>query len=203
MGLNGPPGNRPNERIGGFTMNAQAKQSAITTTVEGNVLTLTFSNGKALTLNAGEIQTFVPGDLSAEVMASAMLHGLKQKLVDAAAISRDPSNGRAATIETKYNAVKEVFDRLIAGQWNKQREGGTATGGLLLAALIRAYPAKTEEQLRAFLSGKTDAEKAALRKNPKIAAIIEEIKAERGAEPSAVGDDLLAELEADGEGDGE
>ncbi len=172
-------------------MNANAKQSAISTAVEGGVLSLTFSNGEVLTLNTD--------NLSGEIQHAAMMHGLKQKLVDAAAISRDPSNGRAATIETKYNAVKEVFDRLLAGQWNKQREGGIATGGLLFAALVRMYPAKSEEQLRSFLAGKSDAEKAALRKNPKVAALIEEIKAERGAEPGVAGEDLLAELEGEGD----
>lgn len=152
-------------------------------------LRLAFANGQALEITAGQ--------LSADIRAYGLIHGLKQKLVDAAAISRDPETGRAATIETKYAAVREVYDRLLAGEWNKRREGGAgASGGLLFKALCRMYSAKTPEDIKAFLESKSDAEKAQLRKNPKVAAVIEEIRAE-SAKPgdAAVSDDLLAGLE--------
>lgn len=174
-------------------MNAPIKKpAAVETTIDGDVLTLTFANGEILALDAGK--------LSIEIRTAAVLHGLKQKLVDAAAISRDPLTGRAATVETKYHAVKEVFDRITApdGTWNKTREGGGAAGGLLLQALVRMYSGRqTVEQLRAFLAGKSEAEKAALRKNSRIAAIIEEIKAERGGADGVDVDELLAELEGE------
>ena len=172
-------------------MNAPIKKpAAVETTVDGKVLTLTFANGETLSVDYTT--------LNVDIAHAALLHGLKQKLVDAAAISRDPLTGRAATIETKYHAVKEVFDRITApdGTWNKTREGGGAAGGLLLQALIRMYDGRqTVEQLRTFLAGKSDAEKAALRKNSRIAAIIEEIKAERGNVDGVDVDEMLAELE--------
>ena len=63
---------------------------------------------------------------------------------------------------------------------------------------------RTEDSIREFLATKSDKEKAALRKNPRVAAIIEEIKAERaangedGEEPGA---DLLDELDGLDDGD--
>ena len=154
-----------------------------------NVLRLTFLNGETLSIDANA--------LSPEIRAHALLHGLKQKLVDAAAISRDPANGRAATVETKFLAVKEVYDRLLAGNWNKPREGaGGGVGGLLFQALVRMYAGrKTAEDIKTYLDGKTDAEKAALRKNPRVAEIIAAIKAENAKPGDVGGDDLLAELD--------
>lgn len=153
-------------------------------------LRLKFSNGAELVLD--------PAMLTEEIRTKAMLHGLKQKLVDAAAISRDPDTGREATIDTKFHAVAEVYERLVnKGEWNKNREGAVGAGGLLFKALCRRYPAKSAEQLRAWLDGKDDKAKAALRKNPEIAKIIEEIRAEKG--DTGTGADLLAELEGDDE----
>lgn len=155
--------------------------------VSSGVLELYFNSGVILTLDTIA--------LSPEVRQHALLHGLKQKLVDAAAISRNPETGRAASIEDKYQAVKTVYDRLLTGQWNAIREGG-ATGGLLLQALIRMYDGRrTAEDVKNFLADKTDAEKAALRKNPRVAQIIEEIRAEQGKTANIDTDELLGELE--------
>jgi len=124
------------------------------------------------------------------------MHGLKQKLVDAAAISRNPETGRAASVEDKYQAVKTVYDRLLAGQWNAPREGGGTTGGLLLQALCRLLAGrKTVEELKAFLADRSDAEKAALRKNPRVARIILDIRAEQDKAAGIDTDAMLDELE--------
>ena len=169
-------------------MNDTKRNATITATIINNTLALTFANGETLTMR---------GDaLTSDVQQYAMMHGLKQKLVDAAAISRNPETGRPATVEDKYQAVKTVYDRLLAGAWNATREGGGATGGLLLQALVRMYAGrKTPDELRAFLADKTDAEKTALRKNPRVAQIIEEIRAETGKAASIDTDGLLGELE--------
>ena len=179
-------------------MNTNTKQSAITATLvknaEGRIggLQLEFSNGRTLALIASQ--------LSRDIMEMAIWHGVKSKLVDAAAISRNPDTGASATVEDKYNAVREVYDRITDPtnpMWNKVREGGAgAVGGLLLRALVRMYDGrKTVEQLREYLDGKTPAEKAALRKNPKVAAIIDEIRAERADDDGIDTDELLSELE--------
>ena len=177
-----------------------ARNSQIVAQTGHGRVSLTFAHGKTLTIAISE--------LSPEIREQAMLHGLKQKLVDAAAIGRNPETGRSATITDKYHAVRSVYDRLLAGGWNAERgEGGAPAGGLLFAALVRMYDGrKTEEAIREFLSTKSDKEKAALRKNPRVAAIIDEIKAERAAngEGDEPGADLLDELDGlDGDTDGD
>ena len=166
-----------------------ARQAQITVDRIANDLVIEFAHGKRIELN--------PVDLVDSVYKQAVYHGLKQKLVDAAAISRNPETGRSASIEDKYQAVKTVYDRLLAGHWNAVRgEGGTGTGGLLFAALCRMYAGrKTEEELREWLSTKDKKAQAELRKNPKIATIIDQIKAERGADDDGIGEDLLGELD--------
>ena len=176
-------------------MNDTKRNATITATIVTNetdgrpcALHLKFANGKELAITASQ--------LTNNVMEYAIFHGLKQKLVDAAAISRNPETGRAASVEDKYQAVKTVYDRLLAGQWNATREGGGATGGLLLQALCRMYAGrKTADELKAFLADKTDAEKTALRKNPRVAQIIDDIRAEQGKAASIDTDELLGELD--------
>lgn len=145
-------------------------QPTIATEIQGSALVITFSNGEAITVNA---DTLTP-----DIRAAAMMHGLKQKLIDAAAISRNPETGRSASVEDKYYAVREVADRLVAGAWNKVREsgGGTGAGGMLFRALCELYKDKSSDEIRTFLEGKNDKEKAALRASPKIASLIASYK---------------------------
>jgi frataxin-like iron-binding protein CyaY len=163
----------------------------IETAVDGNVLTLSFANGEQLTVNSEA--------LSAEIRAAAMLHGLKQKLCDAAAISRNPETGRSATIDDKYAAVREVFDRITAetgATWNKTREGGGSgnAGGLLFRALCSIYEGKrTPAQITEFLAKLNEADKAALRKQPKVKAVIDSLRPVSEDDPAA---SLLDELGA-------
>lgn len=154
-------------------------------------LHLTFANGSTLLVKVEK--------LPANIIAQAIVHGLKQKLVDAAAISRNPETGRSATVDDKFLAVREVYDRLHSGEWNKRRESGEGggTGGLLFAALVRLYAGrKSDDEIRAFLAGKTDKEQAALRASSRVAPIIQAIKDERAAKRGLPdGDDLLAGLD--------
>lgn len=136
-------------------------------------LRLVFANGELLSMGHG---TF-----SAEMQMECLYHGLKQKLVDAAAISRNTDTGQSATVADKFEAVKEVYDRLLAGEWNKRRGDGEGSGSLLLRALLVLKPEKTREQLETYLSGLTKAQQAALRANPKVAAVIETLRTKPAA----------------------
>jgi hypothetical protein len=165
----------------------QTTKKDVACTINRLEVELLFANGKRIVVDGRE--------LGSPILERATAHGLKQKLVDAAAISRNPDTGATANIEDKYNAVYEVYQRLLKGEWNKNREGGGGTvGGLLFRALCQLYERKTPEQIREFLDGKTKSEQAALRINPKIAAIINAIQAERVSDVDS--DDLLDELEA-------
>lgn len=175
-----------------MTTNTTTKAPAVSADITGSVLRITSPEGHEINVDAGS--------LSDDIRHQAMMHGLKQKIVDAAAISRNPETGRSATITDKFDAMSEVATRLYAGEWNKRREGGTGAGagGLLFAALVRLYAGrKSDDEIRTFLAGKTDAEQAALRASSRVAPIIAEIKAERAAKKGDApnGDELLAGLE--------
>ena len=163
---------------------------AIRTTIHADFedMRIDFSNGQTIRVNILE--------LSDSIKAQALAHGLKQKLVDAAAISRDALTGRSATIEDKFEAVETVYNRLLTGEWNATREGGSINGGILFRALVDLYAGrKTPEEIKAFLDDKSPTEKAALRKNEKVAGIILEMQA-KAAERSGIDtDSMLDELD--------
>ena len=172
-------------------MSDSQKKDIEATVTEDGTLVLAFRHGEVLKLH--------PESLTPEIQRAAMLHGLKQKLVDAAAISRDTTTGRAATIATKYEAVREIFDR-ITGEtpsWNKPRAGGAGGQGGLLARAIARYKSVTIEQAKAYLDRLTDAQKQALRVDHRIAAIINDLRAE-SAKPAGIDTDaLLGGLDGD------
>ena len=147
---------------------------AISADIYGTVLTFTFSDGQEIVIDAAT--------LTPEIQRDAMMHGLKQKIADAAALSRNPETGRSAGLLDKRAAMREVIDRLQAGMWNKTRDGGSGggSGGLLFRALCEYKPHTPPEQLRAWLAAKDKAEQAKLRKIPAIAAIIERMIAAAG-----------------------
>lgn len=133
-------------------------------------------------------------NLDPMIVQQATFHGLKQKLIDAAAIGRNPDTGKSATDLDKYEAVFEVYQRITSAQpmWNAIREGGDGSASLLARALMRIQ-GKDRATVDAWLKTKNDAEKKALRANAKVAAAIAEIQAE-GVDPDIDSDDLLDEL---------
>lgn len=166
---------------------ATAKKDIEASTGEFGQLILDFRHGERLVL---EVDKLAP-----EIQRAALLHGLKQKLVDAAAISRDTTTGRAATIVTKFNAVKEIFDRITGAggetpSWNKPRTGGAGGQGGLLARAIARYKNVEVAAAKAYLDRLTDAQKQALRVDPRIATIINDLRAE-SAKPAGIDTDAL------------
>lgn len=172
------------------TNTTTTRTPAVSATIDGTALTLTFANGQRMELDTDR--------LSPEIRAAALIHGLKQKLVDAAAISRNTDTGASATAEDKFLAVKEVFDRITAadGTWNAVRGTGEAqsAGGMLLRALVRLQGAKTAGEIEAIkgkLASWDAKQKAAVRANPKVAAILAEMAAESAAGAGIDTDALL------------
>ena len=156
----------------------------IEATILGSVLTLTFSNGAVITLDADD-------PVYDKVRKQALMHGFKQKLVDAGAMARNLETGRSATVADKYEAVREVFMRLVDGAWNKPKTEGGGSGTLLARARAVLYPLR---DIKVYLSDKTDEQKAALKKNAKVAAAMLALK----PEPDTAGIDteaMLGELE--------
>ena len=143
-------------------------------------LTLTFADQTTAELATTELST--------EILSQALLHGLKQKLVDAAAIARNIDTGASATIADKKEAVMEILTRLLEGAWNKGRTAGDGTNGkgsILLLALQRLQPNRDATELAEWLKARTDAERAALAKNAKILPHVQAIQAERAERAAA------------------
>jgi hypothetical protein len=146
--------------------------AAVAATIDAHMLTLAFQHGKELIVDMRS--------LSPTIAQAAIMHGLKQKLVDAAAIARNPDTGASATIDDKFQAVLEVYERITSptGTWNKVRGDGTGTGGtgLLVRALMAIF-GKDEDSIRVQLDDCSDEEVKALRSSPKVAAKMAELKA--------------------------
>lgn len=169
------------------TATEQTRDIVATIDVASWMLTIRAINGVEIRVNATE--------LTEDIRSRALLHGLKQKIVDAAAISRDPDTGKSATIRVKVAAMQAVADRLHAGFWNAVREGAGPRVGILVQALCRLYPAKAAAEIREWLDKKTKEETAALRANPQVAAEINTIRAELAEKSGVDADGLLNELE--------
>lgn len=150
-------------------------------------LRMAFADGRMIYLSDGELE---------RLLTTFAWHGAKQKLIDAAAISRSKETGKSATIADKFDAVNEVYQRLLSGQWNKPRESGDgAANGLLLSAMCRMYAGVMDAKAMAeWLDAKSTDEKAALRINPEIAAIMATIRAERAPKAAEESTALLAGL---------
>lgn len=154
----------------------------------GRVLTLNFATGQELAVDLDK--------LSPDILTQAALHGLKQKLVDAAAIARDPTTGLSATPEDKYQAVKAVFDRITRadGTWNAVREGEQRAQGGMFVRAIMELTSKTREETTAMLEKLDKDQIAALKKNAKVLDITQRMEREAAAAKPDNSDDLLAAL---------
>jgi len=146
-----------------------------------------------MVLRWGDLETTIVDRVQLQAcLDTFMWHGAKQKFIDGAAIARNPDTGRSATIADKREAVLAIIARAEQGEWFARRgEGGGATT-LLLAALVRVYPTKTPEALRAYIAGLDADGKRALERNPRVAPVIEAIRTERRlAQGSSVDSDAM------------
>lgn len=166
------------------------------------------AENNTLTFTVGDAGSFdIPiNDLAPELRDRAMLHGLVQKVSDAAAMPKaeltgDPKKDAKAKLEN----MTAVRDRLMAGDWSRRAgEGSGPVAGLIFrafsefaegAAKKAKKPVPTPEALRKFYDGKSRAEQLSLRNIPEVSTIIERMKAERGADAKPVDTGaLLGEL---------
>lgn len=120
-------------------------------------------------------------------------HGAEQKLGDAIAGETD--------VNDAVESVDDLIKRLNNGEWNITRAAGAFSGTSVLIQALVEVSGKTVEEIRAFLDGKSQAEKFAMRRSDKLRPTIEKLEAEKASKSkSAVDtDSLLGEL---GIGDG-
>ena len=128
----------------------------------------------------GETRTFkIPHSLLLKFAA----HGAEQKLGDETAGVDD--------VDDMVIGVDELIDRLHKGEWSTKREGSGAAGTSVLMKALMEYGNRTVDQVKAFLGGKTQAEKLALRNSAQLKPIIERIEAEKASKGSKVDTDSL------------
>jgi hypothetical protein len=135
----------------------------------------------------GEAASFTIRDLSNEIRAIATVRGLAEKV-------RDTYAG-AETVDEAYDLCTDMIGRLQEGEWMSAREGGGPRMTMLLSAIkevkeaaglpfdleeSRAKYVATEEDTDEVRKAKTEARKSAAA-NPKVAAVLERLKAEAAA----------------------
>ena len=134
-----------------------------------------------------EDQVLLFSRMHAANIAYAAFHGLKQRLVDAAAMSRDTTDGSAASPETKAGRITAVIAHYHSGtdKWSRVADG-TIEGGLLYDALCRKFGhMRAPSEIKEWLGTLDDKARAALREDDEIAPVIAAIKAERAAKAPA------------------
>jgi hypothetical protein len=128
--------------------------------------------------------------------AYAALHGFKQRIQDAAALPCDEVTGKPASAFDKFDAMQELveFYESGAGDWNRRGGGGGGrpAGGILLQAMIRAYPEAERQVLVDKIDGWDKKQRAAVMARPGIKVHVDAIQAEAVANIDTT--DLLAGL---------
>ena len=128
----------------------------------------------------GETRLFtIPSDMLTKFAA----HGAEQKLGDEMAGLDD--------IEDCVLAVDNLIDRLYNKEWSVKREANGMAGTSVLVRALVEHTGNTVEKIKAFLANKSQAEKVALRSNPKIKPIVERIEAEKAAKKTNINTDAL------------
>lgn len=133
----------------------------------------------------GETRTLPLRD---DMLLQFAAHGAEQKYGDETAGEDD--------VDDMVLSIDALHERLFgAGEWSTKREsGGMAGTSVLLRALVE-HTGKTVEQVKAFLSTKSQAEKQAMRASSKLRPIIERIESEKAAKNAKVDvESLLDEL---------
>lgn len=181
-----------------------------TKTKKGATIQAAIADGRLTITVAGHEPLVVTGEALSEAnRAYAILHGMKQRIVDAAAIARDTTTGLAATPAEKYEAMRELVAHYMSGAeaWSPTRTGGGAKGGdggvtLRAMAKVRGVPVdvlKGQVEAAAAKRGMTTkAYYAIVATYPDIAAEIAAMKA-AGQGAGATAADLLDELGGVGE----
>lgn len=123
--------------------------------------------------------------LSGEVMEYAALHGLKQRIADAAALSRDDTTGKPATPAEKLAAMQQLVDFYETGtkEWNRKREGGSRVSsdvGILTRALVELRPEKSRESIETYVANLKANEVRALLGHGAVKVIADRIREEAG-----------------------
>lgn len=135
-------------------------------------------------------------DIHPDMIRYAALHGLKQRVCDAAALDCDPETGRRPTAEEKYLEMQRIIEHLTSGtdQWRLNGTSGAPRQSLLLTCLREQFPTKPLEALQDYVKGLTAKQKRALLTSEPLASITSRLRRESAPNGEAIAKELLAEL---------
>lgn len=135
-------------------------------------------------------------NLAPTVVRYAALHGLKQRIADAAALGFNSEENRYATAEEKFRAMAGLVEHYNSGSpdWSV-RLAGQPKQSLLLRCLVEAYPAKSLEALQAYVAELDAKQKRALLASKALAPIAERLRAQAApVDAQETAERLLAQL---------
>lgn len=142
--------------------------ATIKTSIENGVLTITTEGQPDIRID--------PERFPRALVDYAALHGLKQRVCDAAALS--VVDGRRPTAQEKYAEMRRLVDHMeTTGEWRRAGggEGSTGSDGLLVRALAVSLGIELDAA-RDAVAGWDKATQAAMRADPEIAPIIARLR---------------------------
>lgn len=128
----------------------------------------------------GETRLF---QVTPELLNRFAAHGAEQKLGDETAGTED--------VDDMVLEVDALIDRLNKNEWSTRREGGGMSGTSVLLKALVEFSKKSVEDVKKFLTGKTPAEKMALRNSSQLKPIVEKLEAEKVAKSAKVDTEAL------------
>lgn len=120
-------------------------------------------------------------DLSEAVSRRAAIHGMIQRVSDAAAIGKFDKDGVQTTPQAKLERMSRLVEHYASGteEWGLAGTGGGQGEGLLLQVLKVLRPGDGDEKLRAFVSKLKPNERTKLLNSDKLRPIADSIRAEQ------------------------
>lgn len=120
--------------------------------------------------------------VSDEMLTQLALHGASQKGGDSYAGAKTATDGTSIDPdEWARNECQRVVEQIYAGEWTVRRASGGPGITDLARALAEVMPDVTEAEAAERLAEASKEDKAALRKHPAVAAVLQRLKAERAA----------------------
>ena len=147
-------------------------------TIEGSKLSFVVDSKRKLEVDVAK--------MPAPIRAQLETHGAKQKIADAAA----GKEGQEA-----FDAIQQVAENLLAGEWSKRAGGGQSVKDLAIA-LFRVTGKKSPEELESVVRDADKEVKKGWLANARIKQILLELQQERLA--AAAKDAGEVELEVPG-----
>lgn len=123
-------------------------------------------------------------ELSEEMQARGLEHGITQKL-------RDSFAGVKGNAKDAFANASEVWDNLTKGLWSTKGEGGDGASALYVEALCRMKGWEIEVGRPKIMAMPEEWRKAA-QKDPGVGAVISQIRLERAQEAVAKARDAAA-----------